>query len=58
MLWLTLLSLIGCNDPGFDGISIRPTYGWTDGCTDVKVSGHGFDDGVTATLARSGCQNL
>ncbi len=50
MQWLMLLSAVGCNDPGFDGVSIRPTWGWVDGCTDVTIGGFGFDDGVSATL--------
>ncbi len=50
MQWLMLLAAVGCNDPGFDGVTIRPTYGWVDGCTDVTIAGHGFDDGVSATL--------
>lgn len=50
MRWLMLLSVVGCNDPGFDGVSIRPTYGWVDGCTDVVIGGHGFDNQVSATL--------
>lgn len=32
------------------GISIRPIYGWQDGCTSVKISGHGFGADVTATI--------
>lgn len=49
---LTLTALmLGCNDPGFDGVSIRPTYGWEDGCTDVTVGGHGFDEGISAALS-------
>lgn len=44
------LLLAACNDAGYDAVSIRPTYGWADGCTDVKISGHGFADDVSATI--------
>jgi hypothetical protein len=51
-MWLAAL-LFGCNDAGFQGVAIRPTYGWADGCTDVLITGRGFDDGVTATVGGS-----
>jgi hypothetical protein len=44
------LALAGCNTVGFGVISMEPIYGWVDGCTDVKVSGHGFDPDASATL--------
>jgi hypothetical protein len=48
---LVLLSaLLGCNEPGFNAVSIRPTYGWADGCTSVVVGGAGFDDAVSGRL--------
>jgi hypothetical protein len=46
-----LLSLqAACNDAGFAVVSISPIYGFEDGCTEVKVSGHGFAEGAKATL--------
>ncbi len=42
--------LLSCGDAGFDGVSIRPTYGWADGCTDVTVTGRGFDEGVGGAI--------
>jgi hypothetical protein len=47
-LWASLLA---CNDAGFQAVTIRPTYGFVDGCTPVTVTGRGFDDQVTAELA-------
>lgn len=44
------LLLAACNDAGYEAVTIRPTYGWADGCTDVKISGHGFADDVSATI--------
>ncbi|MCB9746107.1 MAG: IPT/TIG domain-containing protein [Alphaproteobacteria bacterium] len=47
----TLPSLLtACEDIGTDAISIRPIYGWADGCTAVKISGHGLAADATATI--------
>lgn len=49
--WLVgALFLVGCNKVGYDAVTIRPTYGWEDGCTTVKISGHGFGNEVSATI--------
>lgn len=50
--------LSGCNDAGYEAVSIRPTYGWIDGCTDVKISGHGFGDEISATIGGSDVLDL
>jgi len=44
------LGLLSCNKVGFDAVSIRPIYGWVDGCTAVSVGGHGFGDDVKVTI--------
>ncbi len=45
------LGLISCESRvGFDAVSIRPIYGWVDGCTDVSIGGHGFGDDVAVTI--------
>jgi len=50
-LWsLAIIMLVGCNDAGYRAVSIRPGAGWIDGCTDVRISGHGFGDAVSATI--------
>jgi hypothetical protein len=36
--------LFSCNTPKFDLVSIRPIYGWVDGCTEVHVGGAAFAD--------------
>ncbi len=49
MLWL--LAGLACEDRlGFDAVSLYPTHGWVDGCTNVRMGGHGFTDDFTATL--------
>jgi len=48
-LFLALV-LSGCGDKAFDAVSIRPIYGWVDGCTPVAVGGHGFGDDVQVTI--------
>jgi hypothetical protein len=49
MLWL--LAGLACEDRlGFDAVSLYPTHGWVDGCTTVKMGGHGFTDDFSATL--------
>lgn len=53
ILWLApWTALLGgsCNNAGFDAVSIRPIYGWAEGCGPVRVSGHGFGDDVTVSL--------
>lgn len=47
LLWT---ALSGCNDAGYAVVSIDPIYGWTDGCTALTISGHGFGDDVSATV--------
>ncbi len=44
------LGLLSCNKVGFDAISIRPIYGWVDGCTAVSIGGSGFGDDVQVTI--------
>lgn len=45
-----LVALAGCNKVGFDFVSIEPTYGYADGCTDVKIGGHGFSKDISGTI--------
>lgn len=50
---ILLPALVGsCNATaiGFGAVSISPIYGWEDGCNDVRIGGHGFDDGVKVTI--------
>lgn len=47
------LGLASCNKVGFDAVSIRPIYGWVDGCTAVSIGGHGFGDDVKVTIGGS-----
>lgn len=43
--------LWGCESlVGFGAVSIFPIYGYADGCTAVKVSGHGFEEGVNVRV--------
>ncbi|MCB9760341.1 MAG: IPT/TIG domain-containing protein [Alphaproteobacteria bacterium] len=51
------LSLTACDPLGTRAVSIRPIYGWVDGCTTVKISGHGFADGTTATFGGNAIEN-
>jgi len=49
MLWL--LAGLACEDRlGFDAVSLFPTYGYVDGCTNVRMGGHGFTDAFSATI--------
>ena len=53
--WLALpalgaLALQSCNTVGFGVVSIKPVFGYVDGCTPVKVSGHGYGDDVKVTI--------
>jgi IPT/TIG domain len=55
---LASLTLLSCDPYGFKLVSISPIYGWVDGCTDVTVSGHGFDDDITVTIGGTALANL
>lgn len=44
------LGLLSCNEPSFRAVSIRPIYGWVDGCTPVSIGGSGFGDDVSVTI--------
>lgn len=55
---LAALALASCGMQGMDAVSIRPIYGWVDGCTDVKIGGHGFGDDVSVTIGGNPLQNL
>ncbi len=48
--FLGALLLAGCNKVPFDAVTIRPTYGWQDGCTSVKISGASLGDSISATI--------
>lgn len=50
--------LASCDPVGFKVVSISPIYGWEDGCTDIKVSGHGFDADIQVTLGGTAIDNL
>jgi hypothetical protein len=45
-----VLLLSGCNTPSFQAVSVRPIYGWADGCNAVTVNGSGFEDDVAVTV--------
>lgn len=53
-----IIALGSCNDAGFAVVSISPIYGYVDGCTDVKVSGHGFSENAEALLDDITLENL
>jgi len=44
-----LLALAGCG-VGFDAVTIKPIFGYDDGCTAVTISGYGFGADVTANI--------
>lgn len=46
LLSAALLLGTSCSNTTFDAVSIRPIYGWVDGCTPVTVTGRGFGDDV------------
>jgi hypothetical protein len=49
-----ILVLVGCNTtPRFDAVSIRPIYGWTDGCGTARISGHGMSDAAVVKIGDS-----
>lgn len=53
------LGLQSCsNKVGFGVVSIRPIYGWADGCTPVSIGGHGFGDDVAVTIGGQALENL
>ena len=58
MLSIMLLSLVSCNQSGFDAVSIRPIYGWVDGCNTVSVTGRGFGDDISVTIGDQPLGNL
>lgn len=47
---LVALGLTSCNTPKFDLVSIRPIYGWVDGCTSVKVGGASFGSDLSFAM--------
>lgn len=45
------LAFLSCQGRvGFDAVSVRPIYGWADGCTPVSIGGHGFGSDVAVTI--------
>lgn len=50
---LAVLGSCGSRSIGFEVVSIRPIFGWADGCNAVKISGHGF-----ATSAEQGATSI
>ncbi len=59
-LGIPLLALVqlSCDPLGFAAVSISPIYGWADGCIDVKVSGHGFEDDVSGSVGGLTFENV
>jgi hypothetical protein len=56
---LPLLGFSSCNFPlPMTVVSIRPMYGWMDGCTAVELGGHGFDDDAVAYLDGQALQDV
>lgn len=52
---LGLWTFASCNIPlPMKVVTIRPTYGWVDGCYTVKVSGHGFTSDAQVWLNDEG----
>jgi len=57
MLWL--LAGLACEDRlGFDAVSLFPTYGYVDGCTNIRMGGHGFTDNFSATIGGNPVTNI
>jgi hypothetical protein len=52
------LALSGCDPIGFGAVSIRPIYGWQDGCTPVSIGGHGFDDDISVKIGDQAIEDL
>ena len=53
--------LFSCNVPDFRVASIRPIYGWVDGCTPVSIGGAGFSEDasqVSVTVGGKALENL
>lgn len=50
ILLLLPVAMLGCSTGGLDAVSIRPIYGWVDGCTPVKISGNEFGTDVSAKV--------
>lgn len=50
--------LQSCNVPDFRVVSIRPIYGWVDGCTPVSIGGSGFGSDVSVTVGGKALENL
>lgn len=55
---MALPALMSCNKVGFGAVSIRPIYGWQDGCTAVSIGGHGFGSDVTVTIGGKPLENV
>ncbi len=55
---LAALVLTSCSTQGMDAVSIRPIYGWVDGCTDVQIGGHDFGNDVSVTIGGNPLANL
>lgn len=45
-----VMLLPSCNTPEFRAVSVRPIYGWADGCNAVKISGSGFEGDVSVQV--------
>lgn len=59
LLPLLLFGAASCNFPiPMAVVSIRPMYGWVDGCTAVKVGGHGFGDDAQVLLGGTALTDL
>lgn len=50
LLLPAVAALMSCNTPSFRVVTVKPIYGWTDGCTEVRVSGSGFDEASTLSV--------
>lgn len=51
MMWMALVPILAsCNTPPFNVVSVKPIYGWVDGCNEVKVSGSGFAGDATVAF--------
>lgn len=48
--------LVGCNTPTFDLKTAKPTYGYSDGCTEIRLSGSAISEDATATVAGAEAQ--
>lgn len=51
---LVPLGIASCNTVPFDVVSIRPIFGYVDGCASVKISGHGMAESTTVDLVMEG----